>query len=98
MNVSDLKLRTARLDVNLSADAVKLLRLCVTLATEGKIRPAVMQNEIAKLLKYVELSQALQKKITAQEKIFNLSKLTNSVSTKKFPRRITILKISRKKW
>ena len=97
MNVSDLKLRTARLDVNLSADAVKLLRLCATLSTEGKVKNSAMQNEIPQLLQNVEESQALQKKITVEEKIFNLASLINAVSTYKFSASNKIVENKQKK-
>ena len=97
MDAIELKIRTARLDVNLSADAVKLLRLCVTLATEGKVKNSAMQNEIPQLLQNVEESQSLQKKITVEEKFFNLASLINAVSTYKFSASNKIVENKQKK-
>ena len=97
MDAIELKIRTARLDVNLSADAVKLLRLCVTLETEGKVKNSAMQNEILQLLQNVEESQSLQKKITVEEKFFNLASLINAVSTYKFSASNKIVENKQKK-
>ena len=83
MELNELQSRLARLNPQLSADAVALLQLAAKLFVEGKVKSSVMQNEIPSLLANVERSAELQRKIERRRFFLQFGKLINSVSKTK---------------